>query len=205
MMKRIKNIITILLIFIVSWWGLGKINLLPSFTDFFQSKPVMIDNTPILIKEIRQIAELTTAISYDEVVVDSVKFNPTPSFRTNPILPIPPSADKVVLIARGKLIAGIDLKELKNEQVVIVKDSVSILLPASKILDVIINPSDFETFSETGNWSNAEVTMVKQKAIRIIEQRAIQQNILSIADQKGRKVLEQLLRSTGFTKIHLYN
>jgi hypothetical protein len=47
--------------------------------------------------------------------------------------------------------------------------------------------------------------MVKQKATYLLEQRAIQQNILSIADQKATKVLEQLLRSAGFTKIHLYH
>jgi hypothetical protein len=205
MLKLFRKIAITILLCAAAWWVLGKMNLLPSFADLFQSRTVMIDDTPILIKEIQQIAELTTAISYDEVVADSVKFNGLSSIRTNPILPLSPSTDRIVLIARGKVIAGIDIKQIKTEQIAIVKDSVSIQLPAPKILTVIANPSDFETFSEKGNWSSAEVTMVKQKATYLLEQRAIQQNILSIADQKATKVLEQLLRSAGFTKIHLYH
>jgi Protein of unknown function (DUF4230) len=205
MLKQLKKIAIVILIFVAGWWVLGKVNLLPSFSDIFQSRTVIIDNTPILIKEIQQIAELTTAISYDEVVVDSVKLNTTPSIRTNPFIPVSSSIDRIVLIARGKVIAGIDLQQLKDEQIVIVKDSVSIQLPAAKILNVIINPSDFETFSEKGNWSNAEVTIVKEKAIRILEQRAIKQNILPVADKKAKLVLEKLLHSIGFTKVTLFH
>jgi Protein of unknown function (DUF4230) len=205
MLKQLKKIAIIILICVAGWWVLGKVNLLPSFSDIFQSRTVVIDNTPILIKEIQQIAELTTAISYDEVVVDSVKLNTTPSIRTNPFIPAPASIDRIVLIARGKVIAGSDLQQLKDEQIVIVKDSVSIQLPAPKILNVIINPSDFETFSEKGNWSNTEVTLVKEKAIRILEQRAIKQNILLVADKKAKLVLEKLLHSIGFTKVTLFH
>ncbi len=205
MLKIVKRLSVSILLAAAAWLVLSQLNVLPSISDLFKSKTVIIDNTPVLIKEIKQIAELTTAISYDEVVVDSVKFNNVPFIITNPLAPGLVTKDKIVLIARGKVIAGVDLKEIKEKDIFIDKDSISIRLPQPNILSSIINPSDFETFSEKGNWANAEVTLVKEKALRMIKQRAIEQNILRTAAEKAKSVLEQFLGSAGFTKVHLYN
>lgn len=205
MLQKIKRLSVIILLAAAAWWVLSQLNLLPSLSDLFTPKAVIIDDTPILIKEINQIAELTTAVSYDEVVVDSVKFNQVPVIITNPLVPGLITHDKIVLIARGRVVAGINLKKLKDDNIFIAKDSVSIRLPKVEILNTIINPSDFETFSEKGNWSNTEVILVKEKALRVIQQRALSQNILRTADEKGKSVLEKFLRSTGFTKVTLYH
>ena len=80
-------------------------------------------------------------------------------------------------------------------------DSVSLLLPRAEILDAIMNPSDFETFSETGEWSSEAVTAVKVKARKKMIEKALQQGILNKADARSTALLENFLRGFGFRKV----
>jgi hypothetical protein len=54
---------------------LSRLNIIPSLSNLFKSKPVTIDNTPVLVKEVKNIAQLMTMSSYDEVVVDTAKLS----------------------------------------------------------------------------------------------------------------------------------
>jgi hypothetical protein len=81
------------------------------------------------------------------------------------------------------------------------EDSVTIRLPQAEILEVIVNPSGFSTFSETGVWSPDAVNLVKAKAKRVIEYRAVQKNILQMAESRSRMLMENFLRSAGFKKV----
>ena len=83
MLRLFKNSLIIISAILLIWFLLGKMNLIPSFSDIFSSKAVRIDETPILIKDIKELAELTTMVSLDEVVVDSITATP-------PHLPLKP-------------------------------------------------------------------------------------------------------------------
>jgi uncharacterized lipoprotein NlpE involved in copper resistance len=74
-------------------------------------------------------------------------------------------------------------------------------LPQPEILEVIVNPSGFTTFTETGVWSPDAVNLVKAKAKRVMEYRAVAKNILPMADQRARLLMENFLRAAGFTKV----
>jgi hypothetical protein len=80
-------------------------------------------------------------------------------------------------------------------------DSVSIKLPPAKILDVITNPSDIETFIETGTWSEEEVRAVKNAARRQLLEEAGRQQLLQKATNRSRAIIEQFLRTSGFRKV----
>jgi Protein of unknown function (DUF4230) len=177
-----------------------RMKLLPSFGDIFLPKPVIIDNTPILVKEINSLSQLITITAYSEIVVDSVK-----SF-TVPILPgvsapIHLLDDELVLVGKGKILVGVDLAKITTKDVYVKDDSVSITLPKAEILQVITNPSDFETFNETGNWADAEVTAVKIKLRNKMIAAAMQQNILPKATGIAIVMMENFLRSAGFKKV----
>jgi hypothetical protein len=161
---------------------------LPSW-NIFSSKPVTIDNTPILIKEIRSLGQVITATFYDEVVVDSTVKH---SFSQLPI-----TDDHLVIIARGKVLAGIDLKLLTDSSISVTKDTVWMHLPQTKIIDVIINPDDFETFEETGKWTPEAVTAVKIKAKTKITANAYNKNIIDKATRKAKAVLQDFLHAAG--------
>lgn len=168
---------------------LKKMNWLPSW-DIFSSKPVIIDDTPILIKDIRSLGQVITATYHDEVVVDSV------IHRTFPQLPI--TDDKLVIIASGKVLAGIDLKLLADSSVTVTKDTVRMQFPPTKIIDVIINPADYETFEEKGKWRQEDVTAVKLRAKDKITANALNKKIIEKANTKAKAVLEDFFKAAGF-------
>lgn len=182
---------------------------LRSWEAIFAARPMSIDKTPILIKEIKSIGQLITYTSYDEVVADSVIVTRGSAFvnafnRLSPV-PLLPSADKqLVLIVRGKVLVGTDLSMLTDTSVAIKNDTVTLFLPKPKIFEAIVNPSDFETFVEKGNWTSKEVMLVKIKARRKLEARALQQNILAKADIKAKAILQNFLGILGYKNVLIY-
>jgi len=198
MTRTIKKYLVIVAILLGILFLLRKIDWLPPFGNFFRSEPLTIDNTPILIKEINNLAQLITITSFDEVVMDSIKKSKK---LPGTIFPVP--ASKIVLIAKGQAMAGVDLKKLNNEDVMIKNDSISILFPPAQILNTILNPSDFETFDETGVWSSEEVNQVKVRIREKIIQRALEQNLLFKASERCKIIMENFLRNIGFTRIQI--
>jgi Protein of unknown function (DUF4230) len=203
-MKKIGRKILYLAIIVIAYWLLSHFNILPSFSSIFKPKPVLIDDTPILVEEIKKISQLVTITVFDEVVVQQEKTNTRYLNNPDAIIPIPyQSTGKLVLIGRGRVLAGIDFKKLLEKDCFIKGDSVSVKLPKAEILTAIMNPSDFETFSETGRWSAEDVTAVKLKAREKLISRAMQQDISGKAGAKSRQATERFLRLLGFTRIHI--
>ena len=64
-----------------------------------------------------------------------------------------------------------------------------------------MNPSDFEVFSETGEWSSEAVTAVKVKARQKMIEKALHQGILNKANARSIALLENFLRGFGFKKV----
>jgi hypothetical protein len=207
-MRKLPRPLIALLVIVVAYWLFTNV-VVPSMRNIFKSKPVVIDETPILIKEIKSIGQLITYTSFDEVVADTTIKTKGSAFVNNfnriTRLPILPSADKeLVLIGRGKVLAGSDLSLLTDSSVSITKDTVRVYLPKVQILDAILNPSDFETFVEKGEWTNEEVILVKAKARRKMIEHAIQQNILPKADAKAKVIMEDFLRNMGYKHVYVF-
>lgn len=205
-MNGVKKFIPVLLL-LSAVFLIQKFIHFPSISNPFKSKAVSIDETPILIKEIKSIGQLITYTSYDEVVVDSVIITNGAAFvRTfNKFSPVNlPSADKkLVLIAKGKVLAGTDLSLLNDTSIFIKADSVWLSIPKAKIIDAIVNPSDFETFSEQGKWTDLEVTLLKLKGRRKLTERALSNNLLAKADVKARDILTKFLENAGYKFVRI--
>jgi hypothetical protein len=203
MLKFLKRIVVIVAAILLIIFLLQKINLLPSFKNIFSSKPINIEETPVVIQQINTLAQLITVTYSDEIVMDSSKIgNGMPS-----LLPIAigtaltPSLDNLVIIGRGQVIAGNDLKNLNENDISVIGDSIHLILPHAKILQTIVNPSGFETFVEKGDWSEAAITDLKIKIRNEINHRAIRQNVLSKADDRCKNIMEVFLINTGFKKV----
>lgn len=186
---------------------IGRMHLFSGVRDWFRSKPVLIDNTPLVIKEIKSIAELNTVVMYQELVIDSTATVPAAipaiinpfTFNVTPLV----SQKQIVLIVKGRVKAGLNLGNLSGERVFVKDDSVNIVIPRATITDVFINPSDIETFYENGKWTNQEVTIVKQSARRKLLAEASRQGLLGRAEARARSVITQFLRTAGFKKIEI--
>ena len=201
------NLLQWAMVIVVFIWLLNKLSKIPSMRSLFTAEKVVIDQTPILIKNIKTIAQLVTVTSYDEVVVDSLVYNKAAEifdlFRSvSPMAILPSPQKQLVLIGRGKVLAGTNLQKLNDQSIVIHNDTAWIQLPQAEILEAIINPSDFETFEESGKWSDDEVIAVKVKARNKMISRAIERGILEKAEKKANAVIENFLHSAGFKVVY---
>lgn len=208
MRHRLRNILIVIVLLLATVFLLQKIKWLPSFSSIFGAKPIRIENTPILIKEIKNIAQLFTLTAYSETAVDGIRQGTSllsPMLRSSPF-PIPdfktPDA-RIIIIGKGAVMAGIDLQKLKDSSVWVRGDSVSVRLPAPQVLQVIINPSDIEIFDQNGTWTDTEVQQIKNRLKDKLLQDALQQNFLQKAGENARAVMSNFLLSCGFKKVHV--
>lgn len=205
-MKRLYKIALVLLLVIIGYGILTTLNWIPSIGSWFKARPVLVEESPLLIKEIKQIASLLTIETSDEVVVGKVRpvSSGSPKKLLDWLSPVPlGQTERLVLIVKGKLHAGTDLNSIDSASVYIHKDSVSLKIPAARIQDILVNPSGTEVFIEEGTWSQPETNLLLEEAKEKLRKRAIERGILQKADEQALKVLEQFLHLQGFNKIRV--
>lgn len=160
-----------------------------------------IENSPMRVEMIRNIAEIATISYKDEVVADTVEFykNAQDQFTGNLGKLIDPRDFKygirsewikrrLTLIVQGEIRYGFDLTnfDLHTSE----NDSVlTISLPQPVVTDLIVTPSSTEVFLENGHWKDYEVTRLHNKARRRLLQDAKQLKL----EQKARENMEALL------------
>lgn len=197
-MRSLKNVLLFILFLFLVLWLARKQEWMPAFKNPFRAEPISIENTPLLLKNIRSISQLLTIAFYDEVIVDSTRSSAR-------LLPLPPFVFPIeaslVLVVKGRLIAGLDLSTLDSSAFSGNRDSLHIQLPRAKVLDVIINPTDVETFSEKGQWNQQAVAALKIKAKNVVMRNALAQGVLRRSDEKAKSLVEQLMIHAGYKKV----
>ena len=163
-----------------------------------------IDDTPVIVNKIRSLGELTTACYYDEMVLSRTKQN---ALSSSPLGSLARDGlgrdidDHLVIIAKGTVRAGLDLMEMTEEDIRFVGDTAYIRLPAPQYLDIIVNPSDFEIFAETGRWSHEEVTRLQDTARQRLLMGADHYGLKSKAYAGAMDAVTDLLAASGYTYI----
>ena len=167
-------------------------------------RSLTIDDTPVIVTKIRSLGELTTACYYDEMVLSRTKQN---AFSSTALGSLAREGlgkdvdDHLVLIAKGTVRAGVDLMDMTEEDIRFVGDTAYIRLPAPQYLDVIVNPSDFEVFAETGKWSHEEVTGLQDSARQRLLMGADHYGLKSRAYAGAMDAVTELLAASGYTYI----
>ncbi len=163
-----------------------------------------IDDTPVIVTKIRSLGELTTACYYDEIVLTGTKQN---VFSSSPLGSIARDGfgkdvdDHLVIIAKGTVRAGIDLMEMTDDRIRFSGDTVFVRLPAPQYLDIIVNPSDFEVFAETGKWTHEQVTSLQNTARQRLLMGADHYGLKSKAYEGAMEAVTDLLVASGYTYI----
>ena len=166
-------------------------------------RPLTIDDTPVIVTKIRSLGELTTACYYDELVLSQTKPN---AFSSTALGSLAEGLgkdvdDHLVLIAKGTVRAGLDLMDITEEDIRFVGDTAYIRLPAPQYLDVIVNPSDFEVFAETGKWTHEEITGIQGTARTRLLMGADHYGLKSRAYAGAMDAVTELLVASGYTYI----
>lgn len=202
-MKKLVKYLAVIAVCGMIYIIFKEVTFFPSIRNLFKSQPIRVEATPVVIREIKSISELVTIVYADEVVMTKTKRGKgLPSLITtgNGVMMMP-DYDKLVIIGRGKVIAGVNLQKLDSSMISIVKDSIFLQLPKAEILSTIVNPSGYETFVEDGDWLEDEVIALKLSIQNEIAKRAVEQNVLNLAITRAESVLTKLLENLGFKKV----
>lgn len=223
-MKTLRTIIILLLVLGAGFFAAAHFNLFGNLFDSFNRKPLRIEKTANIVEEVKKIGELTSAVYYEELALqDSYVDRGTIGGRDAATLAskatkkiglgfasnlaekataaVANSSNEIILIGKGRVRAGFNLTKLQEGDFSVHGDTLLITLPPAEVFDIIMNPSDFTTEYESGTWSHELTKPIKERAKLELEQNAIDNGILSKAEESGKKRLENLFLSFGFNAV----
>lgn len=198
MLKIQKNLILlIVLLALISIATLGFF----IFTQFRNGGNITTDlSRPTVIQQIKSLSRLETANFTIEKVIES-QTNQTSALQE--IL----FGDKILLIAYGEVIAGIDLGQIKEENININNEHITITLPPPQILSTNLQNSKTKVYDRSQgilrrNDTQLETT-ARQKAEEAIHDAACEAGILKNANDNAKKQLTLLIKNLGFKSINI--
>ena len=113
--------------------------------------------------------------------------------------------DRLIFVAHGEVIAGIDLKKLDPEDLKVQDGVLFVKLPEAEIFVVAIdNQQSYVYDRETGLFTQGEVnleTEARRAAEFEIENSALEDGILELASQNAISFLDRLFRDLGFPEV----
>ncbi len=152
-----------------------------------------------VIKEMRSLNRLETASFTIEKIIDAQT--------TGNVFQQVLFGDKILLIAHGEVIAGIDLAQLKDEDMQVDGTRIKINLPAPQVIVTRLDSTQTRVYDrQQGLLARGQKDFeseVRQAAEESIRQAACDGDILEQARENGRKQLTALLSAFGFTEITL--
>ncbi len=165
---------------------------------FVTGRPVRFDvSSPTVVEMIQKLSRLETVeYSLDKIVEGE---------RQSAFLPDFLAGDKLLLVAHGEVVAGIDLGKLKAGDVVVSGDTVHVHLPEAQIFTTRIDNSRTRVYSRmTGLLVASDPNLesdVRQTAEQQIGQAALDDGILDKARQNARTSVTALLYQLGFRTV----
>lgn len=156
-----------------------------------QSAP-KIDVRSLTINKIRGASELTTMVYSTEAII--------PTSRDLQLGQVVVGSTKLLYIAYGEVRAGIDLGEVKKEDVVWDGNTLTVTLPAPKILDSKIDVSRSRVYDYNRGFLGLGpdvapqlITLAQKKALDIVTQSACDRGLMVQAGVRAKTVVGQLL------------
>ena len=132
---------------------------------------------PTVVRQVRALQRMET-VSY---TMDKILSGE----RENPILPKFLAGDRLLLVAHGEVIAGLDLSKLQPSDVEVHGSSVSIRLPAAEIFTTRLDNAKTRVYSrDTGLFSTPDPNLegeVREEAERQLQSSALEDGILKTA------------------------
>ncbi|BAU12938.1 hypothetical protein LEP3755_34740 [Leptolyngbya sp. NIES-3755] len=185
------------------------VGFLRSGDRFFDQLRGLIDSKPpepkvetrsVVIQQIRQASELTTAVFTMEAVV--------PTQQDSAIAGVVIGTTKLLYIARGEVRAGVDLSALTPENVQVTDGTVRLRLPAPKILDkkIDVARSSVYDYNRGPLGLGPDVApnlqkLAQEEALRKIQLAACSDGILEKANDRAKLAVSSLIRISGVQEV----
>jgi hypothetical protein len=158
-------------------------------------------SVPAVVQRIQRLNRLETVVYSTDTVVEGSK--------SSVVLPDLLAGDRILLVVHGQSIAGIDLAQLKPEDVRIDEKngtrSIHVTLPASQLFATNLDNQHTRVYARsTGLLVPADQNLesdTRAKAEQQLQKSALDDGILDAARKNARATITTLLYSLGFNQV----
>ncbi len=162
-----------------------------------QPTPTIYPNGAAVIRAVQPLARLETVqYSIEKVIVAESGQGPLGFL----------FGDRLLLVAHGNVIAGVDLSKLQDGDIEVLNDGrvIVIMPPAEIFVATLDNDKTFVYDRDVGVLTQGDInleTAARQAAEDEIESAALEDGILQIANQNGRATVTLLILALGFEEV----
>ena len=160
-----------------------------------------IDRTAAVVEEVRRIGELSSAGYYEELVLtDRDESYLGELKRVSGLNRLTGNSD-FVIICKGRVRAGFDLTKVQGSDFSVSGDTLRLTLPPVEVLDVVLNPADYELFA--GHRTHEETTGILLQAKQRLRADAVRDGIQEQAGRSAEGQLRRLFAAMGYREVLL--
>ena len=175
---------------------------------FFLHRPQSpsVANTATVIQQIQSLSELVTVKYVMQKVVIFTNASTTTLGQLPSVMKLPGfDEDRIMLLAHAVVKAGVDLSQLKREDIQSSAGMISIRLPRPVVMDGYLDETKTQVLDrKAGLFRSFDKTLeqqARQYARSEMIRAARQDGIEREADERAREQLQRLMQSLGFTNI----
>ncbi len=176
------------------WYASSDLRQMARFANAVWNPSESVRPDPVaLVRGVRDLARLETAeVEIEQRVVGQRGTESTWSW----------IGERMELVARGTVVAGVDLSELSDEAITVDDGGVvHVRLPPAEVLTVSIDEEQsYVADRERGwlGWPDDQLeSKVRREAVKAVRQAAIRQGVLVDADEHAEQVVGRLLEQAG--------
>jgi len=192
--RRAKTVFAVVMLFLLGVYFGSRI---PRW--FAHPGATRVYDTPVLLQQVQTLSDLVTV----KYVVEKVEvWNDPPSGLISQFVA---GDNRILLLARGVIKAGVDLGKLKPEDLRIDGKTIWINLPPARITDAYLDDKETKVVERTTGFLRSFDKDLEQNirktAVEDMRQSASRGGILRDADERARTQLASFFTLMGFEKV----
>jgi hypothetical protein len=160
-------------------------------------------SAPTVVEKIQRLNRLETVVYSLDTVVEGNK--------SSAVFPDLLAGDRLLMIVHGQSIAGVDMSQMKPDDVQITEDasgrSIRVVLPPSKVFVTTIDNQHTRVYARsTGLLVPADANLeseTRAKAEQELQKAALEDGILDAASKNAQSTVTAMLEGLGFEKVEV--
>jgi len=151
---------------------------------------------PVVLSQLQKLARLETGKFNGQTIVTG---------QDKGVLPVFLAGDRLVFIAHGEVVAGVDLAKMNEGDVQMNGDTATVRLPAAEVFHASLNNKTSEVFErQTGIFSQPDrdlETQTRQTAEDRLREAALNSGLLESAQNNARDAVRRQLELLGIKNV----
>jgi len=168
------------------------------FEQAINPTPTIVPDPVSIVREVRSLSRLETAAYTIEKIITAESRQGALAFLLG---------DRLILVAHGQVIAGVDLEKLDENDITVNEDgSVDVVMPEAEIFVTALSSEQSYVFHrDTGVMGmNVDLeTEARRVAEEEIRNAALEDGILDMAQENAETYLRHLILALGFEGVHI--